>query len=206
MSYRTLLLCALTCVLVACLTTAAVSQSLTSGDLTGLVTDPSGAAIPNANVTLTNNATGATQTNTTNDQGTYRFSLLSPGTYTLSISASNFQDVHQTATVTVGQATSVNAQLQLSSASQSVEVTGEAAVVHTENADLTTSFSPEQISQVPNPGNDLSYIVQTAPGAIMNTQAGFGDPSISALEVSQLLFTLDGLNENDPFLNLNNSE
>ena len=205
MSYRTLLLCALTCVLVACLTTAAVSQSLTSGDLTGLVTDPSGAAIPNANVTITNNATGATQTHTTNGQGTYRFSLLSPGTYTLAISAANFQDVHQTATVTVGQATSVNAQLQLSSASQSVEVTGEAAVVHTENADLTTSFSPEQISQVPNPGNDLSYIVQTAPGAIMNTQAGFGNASIYGLPGTSNLFTVDGMNENDPFLNLNNS-
>src|SRR5260370_16127050 len=86
MSYRSFLLCGLTCVLVACLTTAAVSQSLPSGDLIGLVTDPSGAAIPDANVKLTNNATGATQARTTTDQGTYRFSLLSPVTYTLSIS------------------------------------------------------------------------------------------------------------------------
>src|SRR5260370_12851947 len=105
MSYRSLLLCALTCVLVACLTTAAVSQSLTSGDLIGLVTDPSGAAIPNANVKLTNNATGATQARTTTDQSPYRFSMLSPGPYTPSSSASNFQISQQTATVTVGERT-----------------------------------------------------------------------------------------------------
>src|SRR5258708_21043759 len=126
MSYRTLLLCALTCVLVACLTTAAVSQSLPSGDLIGFVTDPSGAAIPNANVKLTNNAAGATQARTTTDQGTYRFSLLSPGTYTLSISASNFQISQQTATVTVGEATTMTVHLHLSSSSQTAEATCDA--------------------------------------------------------------------------------
>src|SRR6266851_7840741 len=205
MSYRSLLLCALTCVLVACLTTEAVSQSLTSGDLIGLVTDPSGAAIPNANVKLTNNATGATQARSTTDQGTYRFSLLSPGTYTLSISASNFQISQQTATVTVGEATSVNVHLQLSSASQTVEVSGDPAVVQTQNADLTSAFSTEQIAQVPNPGNDLSYVVQTSPGAVMNTQGGYGNEATFGLPATSNLFTVDGMNENDPFLNLNNS-
>jgi len=205
MSNRYVLLCAFTCLLVTLLTTASVSQSVTSGDITGVVTDPSGAAIANADVKLTNNATGATQTHTTNDQGSYRFSLLNPGTYTLSTSAANFQVAQQTVSVTVGQATTLNVQLQLSSTSQSVEVSGEAAVVHTENADLTTSFSPEQIAQVPNPGNDLSYIAQTSPGAVMNTQAGFGNASIYGLPGTSNLFTVDGMNENDPFLNLNNS-
>ena len=205
MSYSSLLLRAFRCVLVACLTTAALSQSLTSGDLTGLVTDPSGAAIPNANVTLTNNATGATQAHTTTDQGAYRFSLLSPGTYTLSISASNFQVLRETATVTVGQSTSVNVQLQLASASQTVEVSGDAPVVQTQNADLTNAFSTEQIAGVPNPGNDLSYIVQTSPGAVMNTQGGYGNAATQGLPATSNLFTLNGMNENDPFLNLNNS-
>ena len=110
---RYLLLCAFTCLQVALSTNAAMGQSLTSGDITGIVTDPSGAAIANAEVTLKNNATGATQTHTTNDQGTYRFSLLSPGAYTVSVSAPNFQASQQIASVTVGQTTTLNVQVQL---------------------------------------------------------------------------------------------
>ena len=205
MSNRHLLLCAFTCLLVAFATNPAMSQSLTSGDITGIVTDPSGAAISAAEVTLKNNATGATQTHTTNDQGTYRFSLLSPGAYTVSVSASNFQVSQQTASVTVGQTTTLNVQVQVASATQTVEVTAGGDVVQTDNADLTTAFSSEQIAQVPNPGNDLSYIVQTAPGVVMNTQGGYGNSATFGLPATSNLFTVDGMDENDPFLNLNNS-
>src|SRR5246127_2731783 len=120
MSNRYLLLCAFACSLAVLSTNAVVAQSLTSGDITGTVTDPSGAAISNAEVTLKNNATGDTQTHTTNDQGAYRFSLLSPGVYAVSVSASNFQVSHQIASVTVGQTTTLNVQVQLSSATQTV--------------------------------------------------------------------------------------
>src|ERR1700686_4807444 len=95
MSNRYLLLCAFVCLLAALSTNVAMSQSLTSGDITGIVTDPSGAAISNAEVTLNNSATGATQTHTTNDRGSYRFSLLGPGAYTVSVSASNFQTARE---------------------------------------------------------------------------------------------------------------
>jgi hypothetical protein len=205
MSNRYLLLCAFACLLVALLTRAAMSQSLTSGDITGVVTDPSGAAIPNAAVTVKNNATGASQTHNTNDQGNYRFSLLSPGGYTISVSASNFQTSQQSASISVGQTTTLNVQVQLSSSTQTVEVNAGGDVVQTQNADLTTSFSAEQIAQVPNPGNDLSYIVQTSPGAVMNTQGGYGNSSTFGLPATSNLFTVDGMDENDPFLNLNNS-
>jgi hypothetical protein len=202
---RYLLLCAFTCLLVAFATNAATSQSLTSGDITGIVTDPSGAAISNAEVTLNNSATGATQTHTTNDRGSYRFSLMSPGAYTVSVSASNFQTTQETASVSIGQTTTLNVQVQLSSATQTVEVTAGGDVVQTENVDLTTSFSAEQIAQVPNPGNDLSYILQTTPGTVMNTQGGYGNSATFGLPATSNLFTVDGMDENDPFLNLNNS-
>jgi hypothetical protein len=71
MSNRCFLLCAFTCLLLAFSTNAAMPQSLTSGDITGIVTDPSGAAVSNAEVTLKNSATGAKQTHTTDDQGSY---------------------------------------------------------------------------------------------------------------------------------------
>src|SRR5207249_4806635 len=64
---------------------------------------------------------------------------------------------------------------------------------------------PEQVQLVPNPGNDLSYIVQSSPGAVMNTQAGYGNSATFGLPATSNLFTVNGMNENDPFLNLNNS-
>src|ERR1700756_5847305 len=202
---RFLLLSVFSCLFAALSPTAAFCQSLTSGDVTGVVTDPSGAAIANAKVTLKSNATGGTQTHTTNEQGNYRFSLLSPGDYTVSVAASNFQVTEETASVTVGQTTTLNVRVQLASASQTVEVNASGDVVQTETPELSTSFSNEQIAQVPNPGNDLSYVVQTAPGATMNTQGGYGNASTYGLPATSNLFTVDGMNENDPFLNLNNS-
>src|ERR1700737_913885 len=86
------------------LPSAALPQSLTSGDITGTVLDPSGAAVSNATVTLTNKDTGTTQTTTTNSSGSYRFSLLNPGKYSLSVTAPGFQNVAENVvTVAVGQ-------------------------------------------------------------------------------------------------------
>lgn len=187
------------------LTIQAMSQSITSGDVTGLVTDPSGAVISGAHVNITNKATGSRQNQTTNNQGVYRFSLLEPGLYSISVSAQNLQEAQQSVAVTVGQVATVNVQLQVASATQTVEVTGEGGVIQAEVADLSTTFSAEQIAEVPNPGNDLSYIVQTAPGATMNTQGGYGNTAIYGLPATSNLFTVDGMSENDPFLNLNNS-
>jgi hypothetical protein len=157
-------------------------------------------------VTLKNNGTGQTQTTETNQTGVYRFSLVSPGQYTVTVNASGFQNAERNVIVAVGQSTSMNMKLEVgSTSSQTVEVTAEAGVVQTENGDVSTTFSPEQVQLVPNPGNDLSYIVQTAPGAVMNTQAGFGNSSMFGLPATSNLFTVNGMNENDPFLNLNNS-
>ena len=183
----------------------APAQSLTSGDITGVVSDPSGAVLSNATVTLKSNATGETKTQNTNAQGNYRFSLLPPGAYTISAAAPKFQSSQQQATVSTGQASTLNFQLSVGEASQVVEVTGEGQTVQSENANVSTSFTPEQIALVPNPGNDLSYIVQTAPGAVMNTQAGYGNSSTYGLPATSNLFTVNGMNENDPFFKLNNS-
>ncbi|MBV9300689.1 MAG: carboxypeptidase regulatory-like domain-containing protein, partial [Acidobacteriaceae bacterium] len=68
----------------------AAAQSITSGDVTGIVTDPAHAAIPNASVTLTNVDTNAVQRATTGDQGNYRFAFIQPGTYKVSVSAPGF--------------------------------------------------------------------------------------------------------------------
>ena len=182
-----------------------MAQSLTSGDISGIVTDPSGAVVPNANVTVKSSETGATVTVTTNAQGVYRASLLKPGPYTVSISASGFRAADHHATVAIGQVATVNVTMSLGQESTTVEVSSEAPVIQTENADLSTNFNEKQVSLLPNPGNDLSFIAQTAPGVVMNTQAGQGNFSANGLPGTSNLFTVNGQNENDPFLNLNNS-
>ena len=200
-----ILLCSLTICLVAFLVSGAAAQSLVSGDVTGVVSDPSGAVIPNATVTLKNSGTGQTQNTTTNSSGVYRFSLLGPGQYTVAVNAPGFENVERNVTVAVGQASTLNMQLAVGTSSQTVEVTAEGGVVQAENGNISTTFTPEQVQLVPNPGNDLSYIVQSAPGSVMNTQAGYGNSATFGLPATSNLFTVNGMNENDPFLNLNNS-
>jgi carboxypeptidase family protein len=181
------------------------AQSVTSGDITGTVTDPSGAVVSNATVTLKSSTKGNTQVQTTGPRGAYRFSLLEPGSYTLSVVASGFRNTEMNAVVTVGQATTVNVVLALTGATETVDVTTQAPLLQTDNADVSTNFDQTQVAQVPNPGNDLSYIAQTAPGVIQNTQGGNGNFSAYGLPATSNLFTVNGQDENDPFLNLNNS-
>lgn len=179
------------------------AQSVTSGDLTGVVTDPSGAVVPNAKVTVTSDSTGATHNTTTNGEGAYRFSFLQPGSYTVAVNAGGFQPASHKVQVQLGQTANGSVALSVNAATTTVEVTTTATQI--DNADVSTGYSQEQIALVPNPGNDLSAIAQTAPGIVMNTQSGFGNFSSFGLPGTSNLFTLDGQNDNDPFLNLNNS-
>jgi hypothetical protein len=181
------------------------AQSITQGNVLGTVSDPTGAVIPNATVTLKNNNTGATLTRTTNNSGFYEFSLLSPGSYTLTVTAPSYQGVNQTLTATVGQVTTGNVRLAVATAAQTVEVSSEGSIVQTTSTSVSTTMSNKQIESVPNGGGDLSYIAQTAPGASMNTQAGYGNFSTYGLPATSNNFTVNSQPENDPFLSLNNS-
>jgi len=184
---------------------ASFAQSLTTGSVTGTVTDPSGAAVPSATVSLRNNDTAAIQNSTTNSTGAYRFALLNPGSYSLSVRASGFRGMQQNVSVAVGQSSTVDLKLEVASTATTVEVTAQGSALQTDNGNVSTTISPEIIATMPNPGNDLSYFVQTSPGATMNTQAGYGNSATYGISATSNLFTIDGMNENDPFLNLNNS-
>ena len=187
------------------ITPLVMAQSLVSGDIAGTVTDPSGAIVSNATVNLKNNATGATQTDKTSATGAYRFALLPPDSYTITVTAPGFQQAPVTTTVAVGQVSSVNVKLTVGSTSQTVEVTSAVPVLQTENANIATNFNEASVANVPNPGNDLTYIVQTAPGAVMNSQMGYGNTSIYGLPATSNVFTINGELDNDPFFNVNNS-
>jgi len=186
--------------------TNAICQSLTSGDVTGAITDPSGASIANAAVTLVNVDTTVTAKTVTNGQGTYRFAFVAPGRYTLDVKAPGFQAAKQTGiVVTAGQPTTANLRLSIATASQTVEVSESKQAVETENADVSTTYGVDTIVNLPNPGGDLTYIAQTAPGIVMNSQSGYGNFSSNGLPGTSNQFTVNGTNFTDPFLSLNNS-
>jgi len=182
-----------------------LAQSTTNGAISGTVTDPSGAILPDITVNLRNVEKGFTNSTKTNGQGFYQFQLLEPATYTITISAPSFKTLTATTTVSVGANSIINAKLEVGATGTTVEVSGEAALLQTESAEISTTFNAREISEVPNPGNDLSFVAQTAAGSVMNTGSGFGNFSSFGVSASSNLFTLNGMYDNDPFLNLNNS-
>jgi len=182
-----------------------VAQSTTTGAISGTVTDPTGAVLPGITVNLKSNEKGFTSSAKTNGQGAYQFPLIEPGTYTLTIAAPSFKTLSATTTVSVGADTILNAKLEVGAAGTTVEVSGESALLQTESAEISTTFNSREISEVPNPGNDLTFVAQTAAGSVMNTGSGYGNFSNFGLSASSNLFTLNGMYDNDPFLNLNNS-
>jgi len=181
------------------------AQTSTTGDVTGIVTDPSNAIVPDAKVTLKNESRGDVQETKTNKDGVYRFYLLSPGPYTVDVTATGFQSVSRRVEVPVGQVATINVSLTMGASSTTVTVTEAAPLLQTDNGDTATALTQQQVSQVPNPGNDLSYVAQLAPGTVMNTQGGYGNVEAFGLPATSNLFTMNGMDDNDPFLNLNNS-
>jgi hypothetical protein len=189
------------------------AQTTLSGDLAGNVTDPSGAVIPGAKITVKNNATGTTGSTATGGDGSYRFSLLQPGQYTVTASASGFQTAETEVSVAVGTVATVNLKLPVGSETQTIEVTEAAPLLQTQNADISTTFNAQQISSLPNPGNDITFMGQLAPGSVINStnssnQAanglfGYGNFSSFGLPATSNRFTVNGTDENDPFYNLN---
>ncbi len=192
-------------VVAAVMSPSLMAQSLVSGDITGTVTDPSGAVVSGATVTLKNDANGASRSSVTGANGAYRFSLLPPGSYTISASAQGFSKAETTTSVNVGQATVADVKLAVGSGSQTVEVTGAVPLVQADNADLSTNFDNNMIQNQPNGGNDITYVAQTAPGVTMNTGMGYGNFQTSGLPATSNVFTVNGENDMDPYLNLNNS-
>lgn len=184
------------------------AQSTTSGDVSGTLLDPTGAAVPNAKVTVTNVATGEVKTTTSGASGTYRVSLLVPGSYRVSATAPGFAAVQNSITIAAGAVTTDDLKLTLGQSGTTVEVTTEPVMVNTTNADIVTTLTAQQVQAMPNPGNDLTFVAQTAPGTVMNTgttAGGYGNFSSFGISGLSNLFTLDGGYENDPFLNLNNT-
>jgi hypothetical protein len=186
-----------------------LAQTTTSGGLAGVVSDPSHAVVPDALVEIRGNSKGTLQSARTDREGVYRFFFLSPGSYTLVVSHAGFRLESHEVDVLLGPPGTLNITLEISGGSATVKVTDEMPLLQAENGDASTTMNSLQISQVPNPGNDLTYLAQTAPGAIMNTDTisvGYiGNFSILGMPGSANLFTVNGMNDNNIQGNTNNS-
>ena len=185
---------------------AVLAQSDVTGDITGTVTDQSGAVIADASIQL-KGQDGSTQNAETSKSGTYRLSLLKPGNYVLTATASGMKTVSRTVEVQVGQVKQISFSLPVGSSTETIEVSAEAPLVSSDSPDLATTFSSRQIQQLPSPGADITNVAELTPGVITNTGTGFGYGNYTAfgLPGTSNLLTVDGNDDNDPFLNLNNT-
>ena len=178
------------------------AQTTSSGGLTGTVTDPSEHVIPGTNVELRDNAKGTLQSIKTNAEGSYLFSFLLPGSYTLKVSHPGFTTETIPVSVLLGPPVTLHVKLVIAPVATTIQVKTSAPLINTDNGDASTTITERQVSEIPNPGNDLTYIAQTTPGVVMNTdQVG---PEITLGNFSSLgmpgysnLFTVNGMNSND---------
>ena len=133
--------------------------------ISGRVSDPSGAAIPSAPVTIKNTATSATETATTDSQGRYTVPQLGIGTYDITVTKTGFQtSVRSGVTLTVGADLVIDFHLTLGQATESVNVSGEITQVETSSAAVSSLVNQTQMRELPLNGRDWEQLILLAPG------------------------------------------
>jgi hypothetical protein len=190
------------------------AQGETTSAIVGTVVDPSGAALPNAAVTIVSTETAWKRMAKTDDAGRFGFPQLKPGSYSVKVEAEGFET--QTApgvSAGLGQKQTVNFTLRLAAAKGEVTVSSEAALINPENPNTATTLTAPALENLPNPGGDLTYPLQFAPGALMNTAGsgndflgssnGYGNVQFNGLPALSNGYIVDGLETNDPLTNLN---
>jgi outer membrane receptor protein involved in Fe transport len=138
-----------------------------SATITGTVTDPSGAVIPGAAVTVLNQATGVDFHQATNSAGVYTVGSLIPGTYTVTVSAKGFKTyANRELVLTVNQILRIDARLEVGSESQTITVEAAAPLVNTEEGRLSAVVTGTQVQNMPLNGRNIYQLMQLLPGAI----------------------------------------
>ncbi len=184
----------------------------TSGSLTGQVSDPSGAAVVGASVTLTNLGTNYQQTETSNGSGVYLIQPVEPGNYALSIVAPGFAHYRQTGIVIhANEAATQNVLLKVGATGETISVTADAELINTTSPELGMTVNSSSVTQLPLNGRDPSTLVWLAPGVInanlgnSYTQSGFSFPNETDAAASggrqgSTYYILDGAPNMDTYL------
>lgn len=183
----------------------------TTGALRGQVLDPAGAAISGAAVTVTNEATGVTQTITTSSAGTFEFPSMLPGSYTVAVVAKSFKKyVLAGVSVLANQDNVADARLNIGAESETVEVTAGAAVVQTASSDLTNTFESQDVANLPSSagvlnGSPLNLAI-LAPNVVATPGGAQGvGGSVGGNRPRNNNFSVDGVDDNNLGVTGNNS-
>ena len=177
-----------------CWFAVSASAQFDTGTIAGTITDASGAVVPHAKVTITNNGTGQQTMLQSNDAGSFVGSALPFGTYVVSANASGFQEAKSPQIVlNVGATVNVNVALAVAAATaESIQVTGTLSTVDTSSSTSGTTLDTNQIANLPINGRDVSEFLEIAPGSVAST--GFFQGSVNGMEniFTGLNITLDG--------------
>lgn len=151
-------------------------QAQFRASLRGTVTDPQGAVVPGATVTLTNKDTNATLLSTSDDNGIYQFNALPPAPYRLTVERDGFRKkVLDSVQIVPEQLNSLNLQLALGDVSQTITVTETTQALNTETANVTGTISSNQIQHMPTFGRDVLKVTQLTPGAFSDGSQASGN-------------------------------
>jgi hypothetical protein len=189
-------------------------QGETTSAIVGQVTDATNAAIPGAAVTITNREIGLQRSAKANNEGWFTFPQLKPGSYSVKVEAEGFDPQQNDHVFSgLGQKQTVNFTLKVAQSNQTVEVSGTAPLINPENPNTSTNLNAPALENLPNPGGDLTYPLQFAAGALVNTAGssndfvggtnGFGNVEFNGLPALSNGYIVDGLETNDPLTNLN---
>jgi Carboxypeptidase regulatory-like domain len=200
--------------LICLLSIQALCQGETTSAIQGQATDSTGAVVPGTTVTITSLDTGSRRSLKTDEAGRFNFPQLRPGAYKVEIEAQGFEP--QTASnvfASLGQKQTVNFTLKVAHSNQVVEVSAQAPIINPSNANTSTTLNAPALEDLPNPGGDLTYPLQFAPGALINTAGsgndfvgsanGYGNVEFNGLPALSNGYVVDGLETNDPLTNLN---
>jgi outer membrane receptor protein involved in Fe transport len=196
-------------VLMACLTllTAGLGWSqVQNASVSGRITDPSGAVVPDARLTAQNQATGMKYSTTSNSSGYYTFPTIPIGTYTVTVNANGFKKiVRSNITLEVGQSARVDFKLQLGSPVQTVQVTSATPLLQTQSAMPQTAIQNRLVTDLPlstRNWDDLMGLVAGVQGYRYTNQSGstasgrFGGINVNGVRSLQNNFILDGVDNN----------
>jgi len=170
----------MTCLALAlCLTlfwSAPAEAQVSGATMSGLITDPSGAGIPNANVSIKNTGTGEVREVPTNGDGFYSAPNLLPGKYEVTITAQGFNKVVQKGiTLTVGAQQALNLSLKVGQVSQTVEVTAAPPEVQTSSSTISSTVDARTVRELPLNGRDWTSLAALEPGvSSIQNQVGTG--------------------------------
>jgi len=163
---------------------AQAQTTVSTGSISGTVTDPTDAAVAGAQVTITNKDTGQVLNPLTNSTGAYNSGALTPGTYIVRVEAKGFKTTQITVTVQVGVTSSANLKLEVGAESAIVEVTGEAVSVNTEQPTVQGVLTAEQIDNLPIDGRNFLSLAQLEPGVQIQDGSNFDPTKVGYSSIS----------------------